>query len=281
MSDSDSEDDGPSNAFGLNLMANQVDSDDEDDDQPEEAEEAAKQDDEQEQEPEEEKTFFDTIGDDVDEDSVMPSANGAFDDGEIDVLELNPFRTAAAAIIEPKEKKDKAKSKKVSGKAPVKVFVGGLDHATNEGSLTKKMSQFGKVHEVHIPRTGAGKSRGFAFVTFMGWRDADRAINQKNVMIDGRSVRINLPEERKKRTGVPWEEEQRAPDPNRPPKQKREKQPIQPPAEGDEGEEAGPYKKQKKKKEEIVTITTRKNAEPLFQKNITMRELFPKEFWRV
>ena len=37
----------------------------------------------------------------------------------------------------------------------------------------------------------------------------------------------------------------------------------------------------KKKKEEIVTITRRQDAEPLDKRPITMKELFPKEFWRI
>ena len=49
--------------------------------------------------------------------------------------------------------------------------------------------------------------------------------------------------------------------------------------EGEEGE-ARP-KKAKKKKEEIVTVSRRQDAEPLDKRPITMKELFPKEFWRI
>jgi hypothetical protein len=40
-------------------------------------------------------------------------------------------------------------------------------------------------------------------------------------------------------------------------------------------------RKSKKKKEEIVTVTRRQDAETLDKRPITMKELFPKEFWRV
>ena len=51
---------------------------------------------------------------------------------------------------------------------------------------------------------------------------------------------------------------------------------------GDEEGEAGEGKKKKrKKKEEIVTITRRQDAEVLNKRPITMKEIFPKEFWRV
>ena len=30
-----------------------------------------------------------------------------------------------------------------------------------------------------------------------------------------------------------------------------------------------------------MTVTRRQDAEPLYDKAITMKELFPKEFWRV
>ena len=45
---------------------------------------------------------------------------------------------------------------------------------------------------------------------------------------------------------------------------------------GDEGE-----KRKKKKKNEIVTVTRRPEAEPLDKRPITMKEIFPKEFWRI
>lgn len=47
-------------------------------------------------------------------------------------------------------------------------------------------------------------------------------------------------------------------------------------------DEAGePRKRNRKKKEEIVTVTRRQDAEPLNKRPITMKEIFPKEFWRV
>ena len=50
---------------------------------------------------------------------------------------------------------------------------------------------------------------------------------------------------------------------------------------GDDGAEAEPRKRNRKKKEEIVTVTRRQDAEPLNKRPITMKEIFPKEFWRV
>jgi hypothetical protein len=43
----------------------------------------------------------------------------------------------------------------------------------------------------------------------------------------------------------------------------------------------GKAKKKRKKKEEIVTVSKRQDAEPLYDKKLTMKELFPKEFWRI
>ena len=37
----------------------------------------------------------------------------------------------------------------------------------------------------------------------------------------------------------------------------------------------------KRKKNEIVTVSKRQDAEPLHKKPITMKEIFPKEFWRI
>jgi hypothetical protein len=43
----------------------------------------------------------------------------------------------------------------------------------------------------------------------------------------------------------------------------------------------GKAKRKKKKKEEIVTVSKRQDAEPLYDKKLTMKELFSKEFWRI
>ena len=50
---------------------------------------------------------------------------------------------------------------------------------------------------------------------------------------------------------------------------------------GGGGDGAQHPKKARKKKEEIVTVTRRQDAEPLDKRPLTMREIFPKEFWRV
>ena len=50
---------------------------------------------------------------------------------------------------------------------------------------------------------------------------------------------------------------------------------------GDNEAGGGKRKRGGKKKEEIVTVTRRPDAEPLNKRPITMREIFPKEFWRV
>jgi len=50
--------------------------------------------------------------------------------------------------------------------------------------------------------------------------------------------------------------------------------------EGGDGDEVR-HRRVRKKKEEIVTVTRRQDAEPLNKRPITMKEIFPKEFWRV
>lgn len=52
--------------------------------------------------------------------------------------------------------------------------------------------------------------------------------------------------------------------------------------EADNGDGGGvSRKKQKKKAKEIVTVSRRQDAEPLNKRPITMKEIFPKEFWRI
>ena len=52
---------------------------------------------------------------------------------------------------------------------------------------------------------------------------------------------------------------------------------------GDSEEYEGKGKQQRvrRSKEELVTFTRRPDAEALYDKPITLRELFPKEFWRI
>lgn len=58
------------------------------------------------------------------------------------------------------------------------IFVGRLNYTTTEERLRKEFELFGSVDTVRLVRDLKGKSRGYAFVTFMRERDADYAIHK-------------------------------------------------------------------------------------------------------
>jgi len=75
----------------------------------------------------------------------------------------------------------------------MKLFVGGLAFAANEGDLEKAFGSFGKLREVKIILDReTGRSRGFAFVTFERAEDAKEAMAvMDGARIAGRAVRVN------------------------------------------------------------------------------------------
>ncbi len=84
-----------------------------------------------------------------------------------------------------------------------KLFVGGLSWNTTDQSLAEAFSEFGEVTEAKvILDRDTGRSRGFGFVTFDAPADAEKAIEAMDGSeIDGRSVRVNIAEDKPRRGG--------------------------------------------------------------------------------
>src|SRR6478609_4303876 len=85
----------------------------------------------------------------------------------------------------------------------MKLFVGGLNFATDNDGLRRAFETFGELEDVAvISDRDTGRSRGFGFVTFREAADAKRAMAEMdNREIDGRTVRVNEGAERAPRTG--------------------------------------------------------------------------------
>lgn len=79
-----------------------------------------------------------------------------------------------------------------------KLFVGGLSWDTDDRGLSAAFERFGPISEAKvISDRETGRSRGFGFVTFDAPADADRAIAEMDgAQIDGRSVRVNVAEDK-------------------------------------------------------------------------------------
>ena len=193
-----------------------------------------------------------------------------------------------------------------------KIFFGGLGPETTDASLLKAAVRYGKVQEAVVVRTDGGKSRGFGFVTYVSHKGANYVLKEAGdegkIVVDGRQCGVRASEEKVKATeglhklpargnlpqSKPEPRERRAPGGVLPESSygggegsigvsaiagAHKRAPRDRDEEAEEGE-ARP-KKAKKKKEEIVTVSRRQDAEPLDKRPITMKELFPKEFWRV
>ena len=250
------------------------------------------------------------------EDSALLGAEAAF--GGLDSAgiadEMDPFRTAgpvASADPEPSAagaSKSAGKKQKWLPENHVvhrKVFIGGLGFDVDDSALLKFFSRFGKVQEASVARTDKGKPRGFGFVTFVNHKGAKFCVKEAGeegkMSVLGREVGVRMSENRGADTPhymmpargqydprpARSNEPQRAPGGSGAGKGAKrvadDWELIAPSAEErGEGAEGGAEGKRKRKRpEQIVTVTRRQDAEPLYDKAITMKELFPKEFWRI
>ncbi len=82
-----------------------------------------------------------------------------------------------------------------------KIYVGNLNYATTEESLTNCFSQFGEVlSSIVIKDRATGQSKGFGFVEFAEAQSADAAIEGMNGKeLDGRRLRVNMAEDKPRR----------------------------------------------------------------------------------
>ena len=74
-----------------------------------------------------------------------------------------------------------------------KLYVGGLDEDTTAAELKIAFSNFGKVTDTEIARDrSSGRSRGFGYVTFENWADAEEAIKRMHGLeLGGRPLKVN------------------------------------------------------------------------------------------
>jgi cold-inducible RNA-binding protein len=84
-----------------------------------------------------------------------------------------------------------------------KLFVGGLSWGTDDSKLRIAFEAHGTVTEaVVVTDRETGRSRGFGFVTFTDAEAASEAIAQRDgTDLDGRTIRVNLAENKPRRDG--------------------------------------------------------------------------------
>jgi RNA recognition motif-containing protein len=82
-----------------------------------------------------------------------------------------------------------------------KIYVGNLNYATTEDTLSSLFSQYGEVVSTTIIKDRyTGQSKGFGFVEMADDAAADAAITTLNGNeVDGRRVRVNVAEDKPRR----------------------------------------------------------------------------------
>jgi len=79
-----------------------------------------------------------------------------------------------------------------------RLYVGNLSYDTDKNALQACFAECGVVTDTHIVMDReTGRARGFGFVTMSTEAEAQNAISKLNgAMLDGRSLRVNIAEER-------------------------------------------------------------------------------------
>ena len=85
-----------------------------------------------------------------------------------------------------------------------KLFVGGLSWDTDDQGLRRAFAQFGEIVEAKVVTDrDTGRSRGFGFVTF---QDDQHALDAQSKMngstLDGRSIKVDVAQDRPKGGGA-------------------------------------------------------------------------------
>ena len=88
----------------------------------------------------------------------------------------------------------------------MKMFVGGLPFRVDDSTLKEAFLEFGEVSSAKvITDKFTGRSRGFGFVEMPNEEEAKKAMSDLNGSeMDGRSIVVNVAEERKERSGSPF-----------------------------------------------------------------------------
>lgn len=116
----------------------------------------------------------------------------------IDPDVTNPDEALAGVVSLPEVKLEDvvisvAPQSRRSDFGPVKLFVGGLGLSTTEGALRTFFSRFGELAEaIVVSDRSTGQSRGFGFVSYVNFSDADQAIRGANgAELEGHSLTVN------------------------------------------------------------------------------------------
>lgn len=83
-----------------------------------------------------------------------------------------------------------------------KIFVGSLAYAVSSNELEEFFSQYGDIESAKvITDRETGRSKGFAFITFVKQQSAEAALEANGTSLKGRNIIVNMAKEDDRRTG--------------------------------------------------------------------------------
>ena len=83
-----------------------------------------------------------------------------------------------------------------------KLYVGNFPYSVDESKLREMFSSFGEISDITLIKDrDTGRSKGFAFITFATQQAAETALSLNGKDVDGRSLKVNMAQERESRGG--------------------------------------------------------------------------------
>ena len=78
-----------------------------------------------------------------------------------------------------------------------KLYVGNLGFSATQSDVETAFSPYGELDEVRlITDRDTGRSRGFAFVTFVTQQNAESALEMNGKTLEGRNLIVNIAKEK-------------------------------------------------------------------------------------
>jgi cold-inducible RNA-binding protein len=85
-----------------------------------------------------------------------------------------------------------------------KLYVGNFPYSVDESRLREMFSSFGPIEDISLIKDRlTGRSKGFAFITFATQQAAETALSQNGKDIEGRTLKVNMAQEKAPRGGRP------------------------------------------------------------------------------
>lgn len=83
-----------------------------------------------------------------------------------------------------------------------KIYVGNLSYDVTSEDLQDHFGRYGEIAEVKlITDRGTGRSKGFAFITFVAEQSAQDSLASDGVELSGRKMKVNEAKEEVRRSG--------------------------------------------------------------------------------